>query len=116
MVKRSVEQNLRIKNFEARNGNYERNAMVKNRVTKQRKQRTLGDCSQRKANGQRSKGDNGSFRHDIKKRAKSTRPNSSPSSAARQNEGNASKTKSQWKNFSIALQVLPQRNLHQFIL
>ena len=30
MVKRSIEQNLRMKNFEARNGNYERNAVVKN--------------------------------------------------------------------------------------
>ena len=29
MVKRSIEQNLRIKNFEARSGNYERNAVVK---------------------------------------------------------------------------------------
>ena len=29
MVKRSIEQNLRIKNFEARNGNYETNAVVK---------------------------------------------------------------------------------------
>ena len=38
MVKRSIEQNLRIKNFEARNGNYERNAVVKNQETKQRGQ------------------------------------------------------------------------------
>ena len=30
MVKRSIKQNLRIKNFEARNGNYEKNAVVKN--------------------------------------------------------------------------------------
>ena len=30
MVKRSIEQNLRMKNFEARNGNYERNAVVEN--------------------------------------------------------------------------------------
>ena len=30
MVKRRIEQNLRIKNFEARNGNYETNAVVKN--------------------------------------------------------------------------------------
>ena len=29
MVKRSIKQNLRIKNFEARNGNYEKNAVVK---------------------------------------------------------------------------------------
>ena len=30
MVKRSIEQNLRMKNFEARNGNYETCAVVKN--------------------------------------------------------------------------------------
>ena len=46
MVKRSIEQNLRIKNFEARNGNYERNVVVKNQGTKQRGQRTSGDCRQ----------------------------------------------------------------------
>ena len=51
MVKRSIEQNLRIENFEARNGNYERNAVVKNQGTKQREQRTLGDCWQWWANG-----------------------------------------------------------------
>ena len=44
--------------------------MVKNQVTKQREQRTLGDCWQWKANGQCSKGDNCSFRHDINERAK----------------------------------------------
>ena len=43
MVKRSIEQNIRNKNFVARNGNYERNA-VKNPGTKQRVQRILGDC------------------------------------------------------------------------
>ena len=51
MGNRSIEQNLRIKNFEARNENYERNAVVKNQGTKQREQRTLGDCWQWKANG-----------------------------------------------------------------
>ena len=79
MVKRSIEQNLRIKNFEARNGNYERNAVVKNQGTKQREQRILGDCWQWEANGQCSKGDNCSFRHGINKRAKTTQPNPSPS-------------------------------------
>ena len=34
MVKRSIEQNLRMKNFEARNGNYETNAVVKNQGDK----------------------------------------------------------------------------------
>ena len=35
MVKRSIEQDIRNKNFGARNGNYERNAVVKNQGTKQ---------------------------------------------------------------------------------
>ena len=46
MVKRSIEQNLRIKNFEPRNGNYERTAVLKNQETKQREQRSLVDCWQ----------------------------------------------------------------------
>ena len=65
MVKRNIEQSLRIKNFGARNGNYERNAVVKNQGTKQREQRSLGYCWQWKANGQCSQGDNCSFRHDV---------------------------------------------------
>ena len=44
MVKRSIEQDLQNKNLGARNGNYERNAVVKNPGTKQRVQRILGDC------------------------------------------------------------------------
>ena len=88
MVKRSIKQNLRIKNFEVRNGNYERSR------GQQREQRTPGDCWQWKANGQCSKGDNCSFRHDINKRAKTTQTNPSPSSSTRQNERNASRTRS----------------------
>ena len=94
MVKRSIEQNLRIKNFEARNGNYETNAVVKNQGTKQREQKSLGDCWQWEANKQCSRGDNCTFRHDIKKRAKPTQPNPSPRSSTRQNEKNASRTRS----------------------
>ena len=44
MVKRSIEQEIRNNNYGARNGNYERNAVVKNQGTKQREQRTPGDC------------------------------------------------------------------------
>ena len=94
MVKRSIEQNIRVKNFEARNGNYETNAVVKNQGTKQREQRSLGYCWQWKANGQCSKGDTYSFRHDINKRAKSTQPSPSQRSSTRQNERNASRTRS----------------------
>ena len=73
-----------MKNFEARNGNYETNAVVKNQGTKQREPISLGDCSQWKANGQWSTGDNCSFRHDLNKRAKSTQPNLSPRSSTQQ--------------------------------
>ena len=52
MVKRSIEQDIRNRNFGARNGNYETNAVVKNQGTKQRAQRTLGDCWQWETNGQ----------------------------------------------------------------
>ena len=68
MVKRSIEQNLRIKNFGARNGNYERNAAVKNPGNKTACERILGECWQWESNGQCSGGDNCSFRHDINKR------------------------------------------------
>ena len=94
MVKRSIEQDFRNRNFEARNGNYEKNAVVKNQGTKQRVQRILGDCWQWETNGQCSRGDNRSFRHDINKRAKLTQPNPSPSSFMQQNKRNASRTRS----------------------
>ena len=94
MAKRSIEQDLRNRNFGIRNGNYERNAVVKNQGTKQRGQRILGDCWQWKANGQCSKGDNCSFRHDMNKRAKMTQPNPSPSSFMQQSDRNASRTRS----------------------
>ena len=94
MVKRSIEQDIRMNNFGARNGNYETSAVVKNQGTKRREQRSLGDCWQWEANGQFSKGDTCSFRHDINKRAKSTQPNPSPSSSTRQNVKNAPRTRS----------------------
>ena len=45
MVKRSIEQEIRNKNFGIRNGNFEKNAVVKNQRTKQRVQRIFGDGS-----------------------------------------------------------------------
>ena len=63
MVKSRIEQEIRNKNFGARSGNFEKNAVVKNQGTKQRVQRILGDCWQWETNGQCVKGDNCSFRH-----------------------------------------------------
>ena len=51
MVKRSIEQDLRNKNYGARSVNFEKNAVVKNQGTKQRVQRILGDCWHWEANG-----------------------------------------------------------------
>ena len=86
MVKRSIEQEIRNKNFGIRNGNFEKNAVVKNQGTKQRVQIILGDCWQWEANGQCVKGDNCSFRHDINKRGKVTPSNPSPNSFMQQND------------------------------
>ena len=94
MVKRSIEQEIRNKNFVARNGNCERNSVVKNQGTKQRVQSILGDCWQWEFNGQCSRGDNSSFRHDINKRGKMTQSNTSPNSFMQQNERKALRTRS----------------------
>ena len=94
MVKRSIEQDIRNKHSGARNGNYERNAVVKNPGAKQRVRRILGDCWQWESHGQWSRGDNCSFRHDINKRGKMTQSNPSPNSFMQQNERKASRTRS----------------------
>ena len=72
----------------------EASAVVKNQGTKQREQRSLGDCWQWKADGQCSNEDTCSFRHDLNKRAKSTQPNPSPRSSTQQNVKNSSRTRS----------------------
>ena len=56
--------------------------------------RILGDRWQWEANWQCSKGDNCTFRHDMKKRAKRTQSNTSPNCFMHQNERDASRTRS----------------------
>ena len=94
MVKRSIEQEIRNKNFGARSGNFEKNAVVKNQGTKQRVQRILGDCWQWETNGQCVKGNNCSFRHDMDKRGKSSPSNPSQNSFMQQGERKPSRTRS----------------------
>ena len=86
MVKRSIKQEIRNKNFGSRIGNFEKNAVVKNQGTKQRVQGILGDCWRWVTNGQCVKGDNCSFHHDMNKRGKSSPSNPSPNSFMRQSE------------------------------
>ena len=75
MVKRSIEQQIRNKNFGARSGNFEKNA-------------------QWETNGQCVKGNNCSPRHDMNKRGKCSPSNPSPNSFMRQNERKPSRTRS----------------------
>ena len=88
MMKGSIEQEIRNKNFGSRNGNFEKNAVVKSVL------RIFGDCWQWETNGQCVKGDNCSFRHDANKRGKVTPSNPSPNSFMQQNERKASRTRS----------------------
>ena len=94
MMKRSIEQEIRNKNFGIRNGNFEKNAVVKNQGIEQRVQRILGDCWEWEFNGQCSRGDNCSFRHDIIKRGKVSPSNPSPNSFMQQSERKPSRTRS----------------------
>ena len=94
VAKRSIEQEIRNKNFGARSGNFEKNAVVKNQGTKQRVQRILGDCWQWEVNEQCVKGDNCSFRHDMDKRGKSSPSNPSQNSSMQQSERKPSRTRS----------------------
>ena len=93
MVKRSIEQDIRNKNFVARSGNWRETPWSRIRE-QQRVQRILGDCWQWEFNGQCSKGDSCSFRHDIDKRGKMTQSTPSPNSFMRQNERKSSRTRS----------------------
>ena len=61
--------------------------------TNQRVQGILADCWQCETDGQCSKGDICSFRHDINKRGKVTPSNSSPNSFMQQKERKASRTR-----------------------
>ena len=93
MVKSSIEQEIRNKNFGARSGNFEKTPWSRIRGH-QRVQRILGDCWQWEANGQCVKGDNCSFRHDMDKRVKSSPSNPSQSSFMQQSERKPSRTRS----------------------
>ena len=64
VVKRSIDQKLRSRNFEARNERIEKRAVVKNRRDQRSVERGPGECWQRKAQGQCLKGNNCSFRND----------------------------------------------------
>ena len=114
IVKRSIEQILRMKNFDTRNGNFEISAVVKNQRVKQREHRCLGDCWQWKANGQCSNAFSDTIRISVQNRHSRILLQGLLRSR-------------EWKMYReprvleaeaqvAAVQGLPQRNLHNSIL
>ena len=69
MVKRSIDQKLRLRNFGARHGSIESAAVVKNRKGTIGVDGGRGVCYQWKQKGQCSQGDRCSFRHEAQDRA-----------------------------------------------
>ena len=77
MVKRSVDQKLRLRNFDARKEKIKTEAVVTNRRGLSGIERGKGICYQWKAKGQCSRGDQCSFWHEGHERAKPT-PKTAP--------------------------------------
>ena len=69
MVKRSFDQKLRLRNFDARNWKIETGAVVKSRKGTSGVEGGKGTCDQWKKKGQCSNGDQCSFRHETQDRA-----------------------------------------------
>ena len=69
MVKRSTDQKLRLRNFDARHGKIETGAVVKSRKGLSGVEGGKGICYQWKEKGQCSQGDRCSFRHETQDRA-----------------------------------------------
>ena len=79
MVKRSLDQKLRLRNFAARHEKVETGAVVKSQKKLCGFERGKGICFQWKAKGQCSRGDQCSFRHESDDREKPT-PKAAPPS------------------------------------
>ena len=74
MVKRSIDQKLRLRNFDARHGKIETGAVVKNRKGLSGVEGRKGICTGGKKKSQCSKGDQRSFRHESDDRAQKPTP------------------------------------------
>ena len=91
MVKRSIDQKLRLRNFDVRNERIEKGAVVTNRRGQRGVERRPGERCQWKAKEQCSRGDQCSFWHDSDERAKSTPENGPSSEPPTQRGGRASR-------------------------
>ena len=115
MVKRSIEQDMRNKNFGAEMENLKQapwsRILGQNSVDKELSE-IVGNG---KLTGSVRKEDSCSFRHDMNKRAKSTQPHPAECGKCIENQ-KSWRQKPKWENGSTAVQGLPQRNLRNSIL
>ena len=94
MVKRSTDQKLRLRKFDARNERIETGTVVTSRRRLSGIDRGKGVCYQWKAKGQCSRGDQCSFRHDGDERAKPTPKTAPPSEPPTPRDRSASRKRS----------------------
>ena len=73
MVKRSIGQKFRLRNFDARHARTKSGAVVKNRKVLIGVEGSTSVCNQRKEKGQCSQGDRCNFRHETQNRVQKTR-------------------------------------------
>ena len=74
MVKRSMDQKLRLRNVDARHGRIESGAVIKSRMGLSGVEGGKGTCYQWKQKGQCSQGDHCSFRRETQDRAQKPEP------------------------------------------
>ena len=116
MVKRNMDQKLRLRNFDAENERIETGAVVTNRRRLNGIERERGVSYEWKAKGQCSKGDQCSFCHD--KRAK-LRPTTAPPSESPTPRGRSASTKKNFRGRDVratAVERLLERYLHEITL
>ena len=126
MVKRSVNQKLRLRNLDARHGKIATGAVVKNRKGLSGVEAGKGFCDQWKEKSPCSEGDQCSFRHDGDERATPT-PKTIPSSEPPTQKGRSASRKRSLRGRSpsgrtnrqpyfVTVGMLPNVNLKSQIL
>ena len=108
MVKRSVDQKLRLRNFDARHGKIKTGAVVKSRKGSSGFERGKDILSQWKEKGQCSKGDQYSFRHESDDRAPRPTPKAAPPSEPSVTRGGSASRKRSVRGRSQTGRILRQ--------
>ena len=108
MVKRSIDQKLRLRNFHARHGKIGTGAVEQSRKGLIGVERGKGFCCQWKEKGQCSKGDQCSFRHARDDHAPEPTPRAAPPSEPSMTRGRSTSRKSSARGRSQTGRILRQ--------